>query len=118
MTRGGGLRSRPAYGARVSASPPAWTFLSNHGHVLVSLAADPEARVRDIADRVGITDRAVQLIVADLEAAGYVERRRVGRRNHYTVAAHGRFRHPLEEHVRVGDFLALVAGSAPTPPGD
>ncbi len=99
----------PAYRARVSASPPGWTFLSNHGHVLVSLAADPEARVRDIADRVGITDRAVQLIVADLEAAGYVERRRVGRRNHYTVATRGHFRHPLEHHVRVGDFLALVA---------
>jgi DNA-binding MarR family transcriptional regulator len=101
----------------VSASSPGWTFLSNHGHVLVSLAADPGARVRDIAERVGITDRAVQLIVADLEAAGYVERRRVGRRNHYTVATHGRFRHPLEQHVRVGDFLALVAGSAPAPSG-
>ncbi|WP_345771306.1 MarR family transcriptional regulator [Geodermatophilus normandii] len=99
----------------MSASSPGWTFLSNHGHVLVSLAADPEARVRDIADRVGITDRAVQSIVADLEAAGYVERRRVGRRNRYTVATHGRFRHPLEEHVRVGDFLALVTG-APAPP--
>jgi DNA-binding transcriptional ArsR family regulator len=99
-----------AYRARVSASPVGWTFLSNHGHVLVGLAADPAARVRDIADRVGITERAVQLIVADLEAAGYVERRRVGRRNHYTVATSGRFRHPLEEHVRVGDFLALVAG--------
>ena len=100
----------------MSAISPGWTFLSNHGHVLVSLAADPDARVRDIADRVGITDRAVQLIVADLEEAGYVERRRVGRRNHYTVATGGRFRHPLEEHVQVGDFLALVAGLEPAPP--
>jgi predicted ArsR family transcriptional regulator len=93
----------------VSASPPGWTFLSNHGHVLVSLAVDPDARVRDIADRVGITDRAVQMIVADLEAAGYVERHRVGRRNRYTVVPGGHLRHPLEQHVRVADLLALVA---------
>lgn len=102
------------YGARVGASP-GWTFLSNHGHVLVSLAADPAARIRDIADRVGITERAVQMILADLEEAGYVVRERVGRRNHYTVVDRSRFRHPLEEHVRVGDFLALVARGRPAP---
>jgi DNA-binding MarR family transcriptional regulator len=90
-----------------------WTFLSNHGHVLVSLAADPEARIRDIADRVGITERAVQMILADLEEAGYVVRERVGRRNHYTVVERGRFRHPLEDHVRVGDFLSLVVQDRP-----
>ncbi|MGY1785868.1 helix-turn-helix transcriptional regulator [Geodermatophilus sp. SYSU D00698] len=94
----------------MAVSSPGWTFLSNHGHVLVSLAADPEARVRDVAERVGITERAVQMIVADLEEAGYVVRERVGRRNRYTVSTEGRFRHPLEEHVRTGEFLALVLG--------
>ncbi len=92
----------------MAASPPGWTFLSNHGHVLVGLASDPDARMRDIAERVGITERAVQMIVADLEEAGYVVRERIGRRNRYTVVLQGRFRHPLEEHVRVGDFLALA----------
>lgn len=97
----------------VTGSALGWTFLSNHGHVLVSLAADPEARVRDIAERVGITERAVQMIVADLEAAGHVVRERVGRRNRYAVSTEGHFRHPLEAHVRTGDFLALVLGPDP-----
>ena len=88
--------------------PPGWTFLSNHGHVLVSLAADPDVRMRDIAEQVGITERAVQMIVADLEGAGYVRRERVGRRNRYTVVPGRRFRHPLEAHVPVSTFLALV----------
>ncbi|WNV73562.1 winged helix-turn-helix domain-containing protein [Geodermatophilus sp. DSM 44513] len=89
-----------------------WTFLSNHGHVLVSLALDPEVRMRDVAARVGITERAVQMIVADLERAGYVVRERVGRRNHYVVVGNSRFRHPLEQHVRIGDFLRLVQAGA------
>ncbi len=89
-----------------------WTFLTNHGHVLVCLAADPDARLRDVADRVGVTERAVQQIVAELEQEGYVAKERVGRRNHYTVVREGRFRHPLEAGVTVGDFLELVL--APT----
>ncbi len=102
----------------VSTGSSGWTFLSNHGHVLVSLAVDPDARMRDIAARVGITERAVQTIVGDLEEAGYVLRERLGRRNRYTVVPQGRFRHPLEERVRVGDFLALVQeGEAARPPG-
>lgn len=92
---------------------PGWTFLSNHGHVLVSLATDPDVRMRDIAAQVGVTERAVQMIVGDLEDAGYVIRERVGRRNRYTVVRQGRFRHPLEEHVRVGDFLDLVLAEGP-----
>ncbi|WP_409333041.1 helix-turn-helix transcriptional regulator [Trujillonella humicola] len=96
-------------------SSPGWTFLSNHGHVLVSISADPDVRMRDVAERVGITERAVQMIVADLERAGYVERERIGRRNRYTVVPDTRFRHPLEEHVRVGDFLALVLSDAGLP---
>jgi len=85
-----------------------WTFLSNHGHVLVCLQLTPDVRLRDVAEQVGITERAAQQIVADLEAAGYVERSRVGRRNRYAVNVSGRFRHPLEAGVRVGDLLALV----------
>lgn len=85
-----------------------WTFLSNHGHVLVCLAASPDVRLRDIAAQVGISERAVQQIVGDLEAAGYVERTKVGRRNRYAVHRAQRFRHPLEAGVEVGDFLGLV----------
>lgn len=90
----------------------AWTLLSNHGHVLVCLGIDPEARIRDVADRVGITERAVQLIVADLEDGGYLTRTRVGRRNRYRVRKMARFRHPLERAVRVGNFLDLVGPGA------
>jgi DNA-binding MarR family transcriptional regulator len=85
-----------------------WTFLSNHGHVLVCISLDPEVRLRDVADRVGITERAVQQIVSDLEEAGYVTKSKNGRRNRYTVRRAGRFRHDLERQVRVGDFLQLL----------
>ena len=85
-----------------------WTFLSNHGHVLVCLHLDPNARLRDVAERVGITERAVQQIVADLEAAAYLSKTKTGRRNHYRVRRAGRFRHPLERRITVGEFLDLV----------
>jgi len=85
-----------------------WTFLSNHAHVMVALAADPDIRLRDVATRVGITERAVQQIVVDLELAGIVVRTRVGRRNHYTINPAARLRHPLEADVAVGAFLDLV----------
>ena len=65
--------------------PGEWTFLTNHGHVLIAVATDPQARLREIAQRVGITERAAQLIVNDLEAAGYISKERVGRRNRYEV---------------------------------
>ena len=82
--------------------------MTNHGHVLLCLAADPDARLKDVAQKVGITERAVQLIVSDLEQAGYVAKVRVGRRNHYTVERARRFRHPLEEGTEIGAFLDLV----------
>ncbi len=85
-----------------------WTFLSNHAHVLVCLAEDPHARQRDIAQRVGITERAVSSIVADLESEGYLQRERVGRRNRYRVMRRGRLRHPLESHQSVGQLLDAV----------
>ena len=87
---------------------PGWTFLTNHGHVLVCLATDPEIRGRDIAARVGITERAAQAIVADLVAEGYVERTRVGRRNHYRIVTDRKLRHPLEQSHRIDELLALA----------
>ncbi len=85
-----------------------WTFVSNHGHVLVCLAADPEVLVRDVAVNIGITERAVQQIIGDLERAGVVARVRVGRRNHYVVCRDRRMRHPVEQGVTVGEFVDLV----------
>jgi predicted transcriptional regulator len=92
-------------------APAGWTFLTNHGHVLVCLARDPHARLRDVAALVGITERAVQQIVADLERDGYLVKQKVGRRNHYRIRRSGRFRHPLESRLRVGDFVDLVLGT-------
>lgn len=85
-----------------------WTFLSNHGHVLVAVAQDPEARVVDIAGRVGITDRAVQAILNDLEQEGYLRRTREGRRNTYRIMRGARFRHAQEKKAKVGSFLELL----------
>ncbi|WP_435870648.1 helix-turn-helix transcriptional regulator [Micromonospora musae] len=84
-----------------------WTFLTNHGHVLLAIARNPTARLRDVADEVGVTERAAQAIVADLEAGGYLSRTRVGRRNEYTLNPAGRFRHPAEADLEVGALLAL-----------
>jgi DNA-binding IclR family transcriptional regulator len=86
-----------------------WTLLTGHGHVLVEIARDPEARMRDIAAAAGITERTAQVIVADLEAAGYITRTRTGRRTQYTVNHDSLFRHPAQEGHRVGPFLALLA---------
>jgi predicted transcriptional regulator len=92
-----------------------WTFLSNHGHVLVSLARDPDARTRDVAEAVGITERAVQQIVHDLVEQGYLEKMRVGRRNHYTVVRGAHLRHQQVSRITLGKFLDLLAPPAPTP---
>ncbi|MCX5689924.1 MAG: winged helix-turn-helix domain-containing protein [Planctomycetota bacterium] len=89
-------------------SPPSWTFLSNHAHVLLLLAQDSGIRLRDVAERVGITERAVQRIVADLEEGRYIERERDGRRNRYRVHSDRPLRHPVESHRDVGALLALI----------
>jgi MarR family len=86
-----------------------WTLLTGHGHVLVEIARNPAARMRDLSVRAGITERAVQLIVADLEEAGYITRHRVGRRNHYVVNTASYFRHPSQDGHQVGPFLELLA---------
>lgn len=84
-----------------------WTFLSNHGHVLVAIHESPDARLRDLAQRVGVSERAVQLILADLEEAGYVVKTRSGRRNHYAVTPGRTLRHPAERASTVDDLLAI-----------
>ncbi len=90
----------------VPSSP--WTFLSNHTHVLICLADDPEMRLRDVAARVGITERAVFRIVADLEDAGVLTRHKEGRRNSYEVHGEQPLRHPIESHKTVEDLLDLL----------
>ncbi len=85
-----------------------WTFLTNHAHVLVCVAEEPDARGRDIATRVGITERAAQAIVADLVADGYVTRTREGRRNRYEIHPDAPLRHPLEAHHTVGELLVTL----------
>lgn len=85
-----------------------WTFLTNHAHVLICIVDEPEARMRDIAERVAITERAVQRIIGDLEEAGYVQRVRDGRRNRYKVRKSLPLRHPVEKHQRVSALLKLI----------
>jgi DNA-binding IclR family transcriptional regulator len=89
-----------------------WTFLSNHAHVLVCLALDPDARLRDVALSVGITERAVQKIVSDLEEARVIVRERSGRRNSYRLDLDVPLRHALESHKTVGTLLSLVLDRA------
>lgn len=90
---------------------PAWTFLTNHAHVLLCVARQPGIRMRDVAQSVGITERCVQRILAELEAAGYVTRVRQGRRNYYQVHNDLPLRHPVEEHQMVSALLGLVLGA-------
>lgn len=90
-----------------------WTFFTNHAHVLICIAADPDIRLREVAERVGITERATQRIVAELEDAGYLRHERHGRRNHYQLHRGGRLRHPIEEHVTIGELLDFLATDQP-----
>ena len=88
-----------------------WTLLTGHAHVLVEIARNPQARIRDISAAAGITERTAQAIVADLEAAGYITRTRTGRRTRYTVRHDSKFRHPAQEGLRIGPFLDLLAAA-------
>jgi predicted transcriptional regulator len=85
-----------------------WRFLSNHTQVLLCLQRDPNARSRDIAQRVGITERAAQRIVADLVESGYVESERVGRRNRYRINTDTAMRHPAQDGHEIGELLKLL----------
>ena len=85
-----------------------WTFLSNHTQVLLCVAKNPDIRLRDVAETVGITERAAQRLLTDLVDAGYVTRTRVGRRNRYTVNRDATMRHSAQEGQEIGDLLDLM----------
>ncbi|MGQ1796733.1 helix-turn-helix transcriptional regulator [Kocuria oceani] len=106
-------RSGPPAPAGAVVRPP-WTFLTNHGHVLLAVAQSQDARVSEIAARVGITTRATLAILKDLESAGYLRRHRTGRRSHYTVDGHRPFRHPAIAAHEIGELLDVLA---PAPAG-
>ncbi len=94
----------------VTAAPEtSWTFLTNHAHVLLAIAAEPQIRVRDIASQVGVTERAAHRLVSDLEVAGYLKVSKVGRRNEYSVMLDLPLRHPAERHHRIGELLKVLA---------
>lgn len=86
-----------------------WTFLTNHAHVLIVLHRNPTIVLREVALEVGITERAVQRIIQDLEEEGFLHREKIGRRNHYEVLTDQALRHPIEKHKSIGDLLNLVA---------
>lgn len=100
--------------SKTAASPSTagWTFLTNHAHVLFCIARDPEVRLRDVAALVGITERAVQRIVTDLETAGYLTVSKEGRRNRYQVSCERPLRHPIERHRTVKALIDLVVENA------
>ncbi|MEM6702691.1 MAG: winged helix-turn-helix transcriptional regulator [Acidobacteriota bacterium] len=85
-----------------------WTFLTNHAHVLLSLAQDPDLTLREVAEQVGITERAAHRIVSELVDEGALERTKVGRRNHYEVNTELHLRHPLEQNACVDQLISLV----------
>lgn len=98
-------RAAPPAPASVENPSRGWTFLTNHAHVLLCLAAEGPRTARELSSRVGITERAVQSILADLIADGYLKKSKVGRRNDYTVNPRGRLRHPLESAHTVGELI-------------
>lgn len=89
-----------------------WTFLTNYGHVLLCIAAEPDVRLKDVAARVGITERSTQRIVGDLIADGYLKHARVGRRNRYQICSGMPLRHPVEKENQVGVLLKLLVRHA------
>lgn len=91
-----------------SGSAHRWTFLTNHSHVLVLLDSEEAPVLREVAIQVGITERAVQRIIQDLEEGGFIERERVGRRNRYRVLKDQHLRHSIESHCTIGDLLNLI----------
>lgn len=85
-----------------------WTFLTNHAHVFLCLAKAPEMLMKDLADKTGITERAVQRIIAELAKEGYIEIERTGRRNKYIIHGEKHLKHPSESHRQVADLLQLI----------
>jgi predicted transcriptional regulator len=86
-----------------------WTFLTNHGHVLLCIAGGTQLTARELAIDVGITERSVQAILSDLADGGYVVKTKVGRRNTYKINPKGKLRHPLEAGHTVGEFITALS---------
>ena len=93
---------------------PGWAFLTNHAQVLVCVARDPGVRLREIGERVGITERAAHRIVVELADAGYIARERNGRRNRYTIKAHLPLPDPIAREQNVGELLAILTDQPAT----
>ena len=91
--------------------PKTWTFLTNHAQVLLCLSEDPDIRLRDVAERVGITERACQRILAELVEAGFVQTARIGRRNRYTVDREHAMRHSAQLGYEIGTLLQALGGN-------
>lgn len=94
-----------------------WSYFSNHGHVLVLLANEPDLRLRDLAERIGITERAVHRLIGDLEAGGALVRERCGRRTVYSIDRSRPLRHPIERHRTIDDLVRMVWGATDAPTG-
>ena len=92
----------------VESEKPQWTFLSNHGHVILCLHSEPELTLKELAVRVGITERAVHRILSELEREGYLKRERFGRNNRYTFELNKKLRHPIEAHTKIRALLDLI----------
>ena len=94
-----------------------WTFLTNLAQALLCIARDPGVRLRDIADRLGVTERSAYAIVVDLTEAGYIVKEKAGRRNHYQIRAHLPLPEPSSRERTVGEMLTLLTGMEPAPGG-
>ena len=105
-------------GVSDQATATTWVFLSNHAHVLLSVARDPDVRARDIAEQVGITERAAQRILSDLLAENYLTKTKNGRRNRYTVNRRGHLRHPVFRELEIGPLLDILDQDRPAPPAE
>jgi DNA-binding Lrp family transcriptional regulator len=90
---------------------PGFAFLTNHGKTLLLIAQDPQTRIRDIAGALGITERATQTIVSDLDRAGYIDRERIGRRNNYSVSTHLPLGLPTERDADIQSLLSILQGA-------
>jgi hypothetical protein len=97
----------------VRKDPPTWSFLTNHARVLLRIADDPGARLREIGDAIGITERATHRIVVDLVNAGYISRERNGRRNRYTVQKELPLHDSIPREQKIGDLLAILQPAGP-----
>lgn len=107
--------------SRIVRSPgqrAAWNFFTNHGHVLVCIASNPDMTVREVAQMVGITERATIRIIGELEEAGVIQRTREGRRNHYSIQGAIPLRHPLERHRTVNDLITMIGRPANPEPDE